>query len=103
MDQLQFEQIIQNRVDELLAMLASKGDEYALSDRLSNFKAAAYLNRCTEEQVLWGYVTKHIIALSDFIQQPEVPTAAQWIEKLQDTAIYMLLLEAILVENKRVS
>jgi hypothetical protein len=51
------------------------------------------------------YVTKHIIALNEFIDRIEKGGKVQpeqWIEKTQDIAIYMLLMEAILVDQGRI-
>lgn len=99
-----FNHIISSRLKSLNKLLTEKGEEYAHGDRLSNFKDAAQLNQCTEETVLWGYVTKHIIALKDFVKLIEdtpaqAPSSAQLLEKTGDIAIYMLLLEAILIEH----
>jgi hypothetical protein len=102
MNNVVFEKIIKSRLDEILATLASKGDEYTVGlDRLSNFKEAAELLGRTEEQVLLGYVTKHIIALKDFIQDGKPVSQAQWVEKFQDIICYMLILETLLIENER--
>ena len=80
-------------------VLGSKADEYAHGDRLSNFYDAAQFNYENPSKSLWGMVTKHIIALRDFIfklgrfnktLQPE-----QFFEKLGDIRNYMYLLSAI--------
>lgn len=100
----EFDQIISSRLKATQALLCSKGKEYAQTDRLSNFKDAAIFTGQSEEAVLWGYVLKHITALKDFIQRTEngnPPTFDQFIEKIGDITAYMLILEAILVENGR--
>lgn len=101
----EFENIIlTNRLFMTEKTLGAKADEYARGDRLSNFKKAADLMGCTPERALWGFVTKHIIALSDFINDLENgknQTPERWEEKLQDIICYMILLDALVVERKQ--
>jgi len=85
--------------DNLKATLLSKGVEYSYEDdRLANFYEAAAMNGCTPEEALWGMVTKHIIALKDFIVREanriEVPES-QWDEKIGDIICYCILLKAL--------
>jgi len=96
-------QLTSKMCDNLKATLLSKGVEYSYEDeRLSNFYDAAAMNGCSPKQALWGMVTKHIIALKDFIERDanriEVPES-QWDEKIGDIIAYMVLLKA-LKENK---
>ena len=80
--------------------LSDKAKEYSNCDeRLANFYDAAMFNNENPSKALWGMVTKHIIALRDFIfklgrfnktLQPE-----QFFEKLGDIRNYMYLLSAI--------
>jgi hypothetical protein len=104
MNQVDFNKIVKARIREIESMLVTKGREYSNSDRLSNFKDGAALRKQQPETVLWGYVTKHIVSLNEFmirIEAGHTVTPEQWIEKLQDTAVYMLLLETILTETGR--
>ena len=102
MNNVVFQKIIAKRIGAVMTTLTSKGDEYTVGlDRLSNFKEAAALLGRTEEQVLLGYVTKHIVALKDFIQDGKTVSQAQWVEKFQDIICYMLILETLLIENER--
>lgn len=102
MDNRDFTTIVENRLGRVRAMMIRKGDVYAFQDRLSNFFHAAEFLRCSPERVLWGYVTKHIIALNDFISIIDKAgdiSSHELEEKTSDIIAYMLLLEAILVEN----
>ena len=104
MNQEQFTEILKNHIDHIEATLGRKADEYARGDRLSNFKDAAALMGCTPERALFGFVSKHIIALSDFIKDLEdgkMRHRSQWDEKIGDIACYMPLLTALLVERLR--
>jgi hypothetical protein len=97
--------VVNNRLFLTEQTLGRKADEYARGDRLSNFKKAADLMNCTPERALFGFVTKHIVALSDFIQDLESghnQTQDRWMEKIQDIICYMFLLEALLVERLQV-
>ncbi len=97
----EFTKFVENICDELKATLLKKGEEYADGgDRLKNFKDAAGMNECLPEMALWGFVSKHIIALKDFISDmnkgTKVTSGIQWLEKTGDIINYMILLRALL-------
>lgn len=102
MDNKNFTTIVEARLEKLKANMAKKGDVYAFQDRLGNFSKAAGFLGCSSERALWGYVTKHIVALHDFItvinNQGNI-SPAELEEKIGDIMAYMILLEAILIEN----
>lgn len=100
-----FEALIFKRKERISLILSSKAVEYARGDRLSNFKEAAEFLHCTPEKALLGFVTKHMIALRDFVEDLEKGHCAsgeQWDEKLGDIINYMILLEALLEERQAV-
>lgn len=102
MDSNQFNAILESKLEESRVVLAAKAAEYAHGDRLSNFKRAGEFLGCTPEAALWGFVSKHIIALGDFIaalDKGHVMTKAQWDEKTGDIRNYMILLDALLAER----
>ena len=99
-----FEKVFFDRVSKSEATLIAKAKEYASgTDRFNNFKKAAAFRSCTPENALWGMVSKHLVALSDFIDQLEagedVPEA-QWDEKLGDSINYLILLDGLLEERR---
>lgn len=99
MDTKTLGKLVSKMCDKLKATLTSKGIEYSIEDdRLINFRNAGAMNSQTPEQALWGMVTKHIIALHDFIERDanriEVPEE-QWDEKIGDIIAYMVLLKAL--------
>lgn len=105
MNQKLFNKIIKKRLKNIESMLLSKGAEYANEDRLSNFKDGAAFRKRSPEGICFDYVTKHLVALNEFIDRVEKGievTPEQWIEKTQDIGVYMLLLETILVDSKRI-
>lgn len=98
----EFTEIVNNRLYLIEKILGSKADEYARGDRLSNFKKAADLMECTPEKALFGFVSKHIVALSDFVNDLDTglnQSGDRWTEKTGDIINYMILLEALVVER----
>ena len=64
----QFNEILTNTLTELSTTLGSKGAEYTVTeDRLKNFRDAGQFLGCHPEAALLSFVTKHIIALKDFV------------------------------------
>jgi hypothetical protein len=99
-----FEKVFFDRVSKSEATLIAKAREYATgTDRFHNFKKTAAFRSCTPENALWGMVSKHLVALSDFIDQLEagedVPDA-QWDEKIGDSINYLMLLDGLIEERK---
>jgi len=99
----EFNKVVEEMQELINNTLTSKADEYARGgDRLSNFKtAAAYLN-CTPEKALWGFVTKHLVAIKDFIDDLErghVMSREQWVEKIGDVVCYAVLLMGLVDER----
>ena len=93
--------VVDQRVDYIRKVLTEKASQYSSdTDRLANFRDVSCLNHTTPEAALWGFVSKHIVALSGFIknkgscQQPY----EQWEEKIGDIINYMILLDALVRE-----
>lgn len=102
MDTLEFMKLLKNRLFRIEKILGAKADEYARGDKLSNFKKASSLLNCTPEKALFGMVAKHIIALSDFIEDLEggkFQDLKRWDEKIGNIINYMILLEALVIER----
>ncbi len=104
MNTQEFEDVVlNNRLFLIEKTLGSKADEYARAgDRLSNFKKAAQLMNCTPEKALFGFVAKHMVALSDFVNDLDNgvnQTPERWVEKTGDIINYMVLLEALVIER----
>lgn len=99
----EFNQLLAIKFADSAEVLGAKAVEYAHGgDRLSNFKEAASFLHCTPEKALMGFVTKHIIALRDFVEALEngkCATPEQWAEKTGDIRNYMLLLDGLLMER----
>jgi hypothetical protein len=100
MNNTDFTKLVDDFCEEIKANLITKGGEYSpLTDRLQNFKDAAKFLGETNEMALLGFVTKHIIALKDFIVFYRPTTKEQWKEKTVDICCYMFLLRALLTDR----
>ena len=97
-----FNNIVSDRLAHVKDTLTAKADEYARGDRLSNFKKIADMLDSTPEKALIGLVSKHWIALLDFIadlNKPVIQPYQRWDEKTTDIMAYMVLLDALVQER----
>lgn len=100
MNQQQFDQIVESRIEKIRDVLVSKGKEYADdTDRMMNFKSGAAMQGITPLQCLRGYMTKHITSLYNLLQSPDNVAPAVWDEKIGDSINYLILLEALLQDG----
>lgn len=107
MNSKEFDEFLEMTFDHIRDMLASKGAEYvpgtAEISRFHNFQIGAGLNQQTIEQVLWGFVTKHIVSLSDMVKKPPSESKIEaWDEKIGDVINYMILLKAMVTYDARI-
>lgn len=95
----QFNTIVKDQTARIHKMLIKKAAEYNLEeDRLGFFKRAAVFAKETPEQVLYGFVLKQILSLSDMIQTGQVYPQDLWLEKITDIQNYLFLLLGLLAE-----
>ena len=96
----QFQQVLNQQVEQSKSVLAGKAEEYASDvDRLSNFKRAAHLKGITQSQAVTGMMAKHTVSVYDMVESGEAFTAAAWDEKIGDHINYLILLKATLIED----
>lgn len=101
MDNKRFEEVIEDQIQQCRDTLITKAKEYAGDeDRLHNFRAAAGLVGGTGQSALGGMMLKHTVSIYDMLKGPDVYTLAQWEEKIGDHLNYLLLLKALLVDNR---
>ncbi len=83
------------------SVLRSKGDEYTSGgDRLSQFKTAAKLQNITVKEALAGMMVKHTTSIYDMIGDGREHSKEKWDEKIIDHINYLILLRAIVEEEK---
>lgn len=105
MEPEKFDRIVRNRMASIKQILHAKGREYAdgCSDRLHNFKRAAVMLQCAPEGALQGMLAKHLVSIMDMVDGVEAGREypiAIWEEKIGDAINYLILLEAIVKEDK---
>lgn len=97
----EFERVFDAVVKQERETLIEKSRDYAGGgDRLWNFRAGAGISGGTPEQALWGYLTKHLVSIRDICNGKEV-TRAQLREKIGDARNYLVLLEALVIDEIR--
>jgi len=98
-----FDWVIENRIEQIKAVLASKGAEYGRADRLHQFKVAAVDLECSPERALQGMAIKHDISIRCLIKDIEKlgnEFSEEYInEKIGDAINYLILLEALIRER----
>lgn len=102
MIQDRFNLLVEEMLNHCYEVLYRKGEEYkgGYEDRLSSFKRAAILQGCSTKSALAGMLAKHVVSIYDMCRaEADFPTEV-WEEKLTDAINYLLLLSAIIREEK---
>jgi len=98
-----FKEFLELEWEKTQKIMGLKNTEYARGgDKLSNFKTAAGLRLKQPETMCFEYCTKHLVSLSDFINDLEKDIhhpIELWSEKCSDAVNYILLLKALLHER----
>ena len=101
MDNKLFKNIVDEQLTICKNVLCNKSKEYDFGeDRLHSFKAAAAFLNSTPEEALLGYMTKHLMSISDMIHTVDKFTYKKFEEKITDTMNYLLLLKGLLYERE---
>ena len=96
-----FNQVVNEQLEICRDLLTKKGIEYSFSDdRLNSFKVGAALQNNNQKQCMLGMLTKHIISIYDMILVNKQFDINKWTEKITDTMNYLLILKAMVVEEK---
>lgn len=103
MTALEFNKVVEDQLERIKNVLTRKATEYNLdeTDRFSDFKRAAILTGQTPEQVLYSYMLKHILSITDMVQSTDVFDKARWEEKIGDIQVYLILLRGLLEDTGR--
>lgn len=101
METKDFNVIIEKQMETCKDVLINKAKEYATEDRLHNFKVAAELQNCTPKQALAGFMAKHTVSVYDMCRSNEVFSIPQWSEKITDHINYLLILRALVEEERQ--
>lgn len=83
-----------------LDTLSKKNERYATNgDRLHNFRAGGDIFGGTPAQACWGYLTKHLVALRDMVENNDFSDRDDFLEKCQDAINYIRFLWCIGNDN----
>lgn len=98
-----FDEIVERRIKRIRILLTKKRAEYAPDgqDRLHNFNRAAAMLRIPRSQALLGMLAKHLVSILDMVDaiSRRDPGIAMIDEKIGDAINYLILLEAMLMED----
>ncbi len=100
-----FNEVVEGRIASIKTVLASKAEEYARGDRLSNFKKAGRRMDVSPERALMYFREKHEVSIMDIVDDLDsgyLPTRKLLKEKLGDSINYLILLEALIRERLEV-
>ena len=96
-----FDELLANRLTKISEVLGTKAREYAAEgDRLHNFSVASRTNGNTKPEALWGMATKHLVSVLDLVRGNLENTPENVNEKVGDLINYLILLEAVLQEER---
>jgi hypothetical protein len=97
-----FSRRVEKRIDLVRQTLLTKHKEYAKDDNVfRNFDEAAggFSLHSTSSEVLWSYMTKHLVSIKDIVADNKPVDTAVVSEKIGDVINYLILLEAMLNEQ----
>ncbi len=93
----EFEGITKKTLENVGNKLTHKNKEYADADnKFHNFDRAAEIMKCTREEALKGFMTKHIVSVFDMIEGYKHFSKEIIDEKIEDTIAYLVILKAML-------
>lgn len=95
----EFTNKVEKRIDLIRQTLLTKHKEYAKDDNVfRNFDEAAggFSLHSTSSEVLWSYMTKHLVSIKDIVADKKPVDTAVVSEKIGDVINYLILLEAML-------
>jgi hypothetical protein len=98
-----FEQNVRNTLREVNTLLVEKGKEYRRNnDPYHNFNVGAQLTGQTREEVLRGFMLKHLISVEDLkndLKEGKRILASQVEEKYNDILVYLLIEKCSLLDK----
>lgn len=99
MNKQDFDNNVEHLLKEAHNTLITKNGRYANEDKLHNFKRGAEISGMSPAQTCWGYVTKHLTALSDMINNENYIDEDDLLEKCQDSINYIIFEYCLIKER----
>jgi len=101
----QFEAVIANTLHELQELLLIKGKEYRrFNNPYHNFERGAEIAKIQREEILQGFLRKHLISVEDMRNDSRMGTfhsEEKINEKYNDILIYFMIEKAMMLENAK--
>lgn len=99
-------ELFKQEVDELLKKahetLITKNNRYANDDALHNFKRGSEISGMDPVQTCWGYMVKHLTALSDMVNNKnDLVDENDLLEKCQDIINYVIFVNCLVKERNQ--
>lgn len=107
---IDFDKVLQERINKILMVLAKKTEEYASRDnRMHNFEFAAAIMQAagfetSREREVLSMMNKHVVSVYDLVKKTldgKVVSPAMIDEKIGDQINYLILLEACLYAEQK--
>lgn len=99
----QFELIITETLNDLQNLIIKKGKEYRRNnDPYHNFNRGAQISGRTPEEVLQGFLLKHLISVDDIrndLKDGKAPMIELVEEKYNDILVYFLIEKAMILSK----
>lgn len=86
--------------NSMFLTILAKGNDYANSDRLSNFKLAGQIAGITAEQQCLSLIATKVARVSNLINSDRKPENEAITDSLLDLANYAFLLNCVLIEKE---
>ena len=100
-----FEATIAQTLHDIQELLLIKGKEYRRNNNpYHNFERGSEIQGKTREEVLQGFLLKHLISVEDMrndLKNGILPTIEKVNEKYNDIIIYFMIEKAMMIENSR--
>lgn len=102
-DEQIFEERVETTLEHIKGLLIEKGREYRRnSNPYHNFERGAEISGRTREEVLQGFLLKHLISVEDLrndVREGKVPSPAKVHEKYNDILVYFLIEKTMMLDN----
>lgn len=101
MNRMTFDCLLDELDGNSLKTLKERNARYSSKDdALHNFNEGGKIFGGTAAQACWGYLTKHLVALRDMVQNDDFSNRTDFLEKCQDSINYIRILWCIGNEGK---
>src|SRR5690606_12356423 len=98
-----FDNVIESTLKSLQDLLVVKGREYRRNNNpFHNFESGSKMTGNTREEVLQGFLLKHLISVNDMrndIKEGKLPTPEKVEEKYNDILVYFLIEKASMIDR----